>query len=354
MISPKKILAIKLRSLGDTVLMTAAVDELIRAFPQAELHLVVQSPWTPILEKHKGVTHIWTYDRHPDAASRAKAVARLGLKLRKERYDCVLNFHASPSSSTLAFATGAKVRAVHFHGHKDKDRFGTVPIPGKGTLFPVIERDLNVIRALGVQVPEGRLPRIQLDHIEIDRGIDLVEGRGLSGSLLTIGVGSSRPTKSWPIERYAEVAKAWCEKTGGSVLAVGSADEEPLCRDFLNAAGEHPKIQAEWNFDVRTLASVLKSATLMLGNDSGPRHIAVAVGTPTLTLFGPEHPFEWHPYPTDKHPYLYIDNLACRRDATPGMPAWCSLHECVVEKHKCMQDLTASAVLEECLKLAGQ
>lgn len=352
MISPRKILAIKLRALGDTVLMTAPVNELRRLFPMAEIHLAVLTPWASVFKNFPGINQIWNYDRHPEAASRAKAVARLALKLRKERYDLVVNFHASPSSSTLAFATGAKTRAVHFHGHTDKNRFSTVEIPGKGQLFPVIERDMNALRALGIDVPQGRLPKIYLDPVEVDHAFDLLDAKGLKGPLLAVGIGSSRPTKAWPIERFAEVARKWCDETQGSVLAVGSEDEEELGKRFLAACQNHPRIQIEHRLGVRELAATLKASNVMLGNDSGPRHIAVAVGTPTVTLFGPEDPFEWHPYPQDLHPYFYIKDLACRRDAEAGMPPWCSLHTCTVEAHQCMQRITAAEVAQQVLEVA--
>src|SRR5262245_7453241 len=94
--APRKLLAMKLRSLGDTVLMTAPLFELRNAYPEAEIHVAVSSHWAPLLENHPAVDRIWTYERHPDRASRAKSLTKLALKLRRERFDCVVNFHASP------------------------------------------------------------------------------------------------------------------------------------------------------------------------------------------------------------------------------------------------------------------
>src|SRR5690606_15899913 len=122
----------------------------------------VTSQWAPLLEGHPAVDRVWHYHRRKDMTARAKTLARFALELRRERYDLVLNFHASPSSSTLAFATGAKTRAIHFHGHTDKNRYSTVEIPGKGQVKKAIERDLDVVRALGIEVPEGRMPRVVL------------------------------------------------------------------------------------------------------------------------------------------------------------------------------------------------
>jgi len=100
------------------------------------------------------------------------------------------------------------------------------------------------------------------------------------------------------------------------------------------------------------LAAWLSIADLVVGNDSGPKHLAVAVGTPTLTLFGPENPFEWHPYPLARHPYMYIERLGCRSDQLPGYPEWCGLQgHCVKEEHRCLRDLGPDAVLRRALGL---
>jgi ADP-heptose:LPS heptosyltransferase len=364
----RKILAIKLRALGDTVLMTAPLAELRHAYPGAEIHALVLKPWAPILEGHPAIDRLWTYERHGEPTARAKAIARTAFRLRHERFDVAVNFHASPSSSMLAFATGARVRSVHFHGHRDRNRYSTVTIPGKGTLKPVIERDMDAVRALGVHVPAGRLPQLALQAAELADARGRLERLGCTGSVLALGLGASRPTKAWPVERFAALAVEWCRlRTGGSVVAVAGPHESGLVHAFLHAIDDHlsaaipeavdraairSRISAECGLPIRQVAALLGAVAVMAGNDSGPRHLAVAAGTPTVTLFGPEHPFEWHPYPVTVHPCFFIDNLACRRDADPGMPAWCGLSECLAEQHKCMRQIGVDGVLAACLKVA--
>lgn len=368
-IAPRKILAIKLRALGDTVLMTAPLAELRRAFPNAQIDVLVTKNWAELLENHPAVNRIWTYERHREATSRAKTLARLALQLRREKYDCVVNFHASPSSSTLAYALGAKVRSIHFHGHKDKNRYSTVDVPGKGVLKPVIERDMDTVRALGVSVPAGRLPEIYLQPGEVERARQRMEQKGLSGPVLALGIGASRPTKRWPLERFASVAIRWCDQFQGSVVVLNSQDEEGVARELFNHVDAklfqwyqdrdarnavRARIVNETQPPLRVMAAMLKVSSLYLGNDSGPKHIAVAVGTPTITVFGPEDPFEWHPYPLDRHPIHYIEGLKCRKDHAPGMRPWCGLHECKIEEHRCMRDLTEDEVYRTVSRMADE
>ncbi|MDR3606062.1 MAG: glycosyltransferase family 9 protein [Oligoflexia bacterium] len=360
----------KLRALGDTVLMTAALAELKRAWPAADIHVAVTSTWAPLLENHPAVSQIWKYERFEDRGARAKSVMRLALKLRREHFDCVVNLHASPSSAMIAFATGAPIRSIHFHGHKDRNRHSTVEIPGKGIVKPIIERDMDAVRALGIQVPSGRLPQIYIHEREREEAAQRLSRSGLAstGPLLVIGLGASRPAKAWPIERYAELAVRWANDVkGGRVLAVLGPSEKSEFDDFLKAlersllkqvsdpglhAAIRSRITAERDLSLRQLAAVMTLASVCAGNDSGPRHIAVAVGCPTVTVFGPEDPFEWHPYDRKIHPLLYIENLPCRRDAMPGMPPWCGVHVCVQEQHRCMAMIDVDSVMTECRRVA--
>jgi len=347
--------------------MTAPLLELRKAYPGAEIHVVVTEAWAPLLENHPGADKIISYVRHSGAASRTKAIARLAMDLRKQSYDCVVNFHASPSSSALAYAMGAKVRSIHFHGHKDKNRYSSVQIEGKGVLKPVIERDMDTIRALGVQAPTGLLPKIFLDDKEVMRAKQRIDKMGLYGPILALGIGASRETKVWPLDRFAEAAIRWCDQYRGSVVVFHSRGEEAHSRAFFDAIDRklvewykdplsrkavRARILAEVQVPLRRPGTSLKNMTLYLGNDSGPKHLAVAVGLPTVTLFGPEDPFEWHPYPTDKHPYHYIEGLRCRNDQLPGFRPWCGLHTCVKEEHRCMREISVDEVFRTIERMA--
>src|SRR5947209_720398 len=116
MAAPRKILAIKLRSLGDTVIMTAPLAEIRAAFPEAEIHALVPDAWSSLLETHPAVDQVLKFKRPTHKLARMRSMAKLALELRKQKYDLVICFHASSSTANLAIATGARLRSVHFHG----------------------------------------------------------------------------------------------------------------------------------------------------------------------------------------------------------------------------------------------
>ncbi len=354
---PRRILAMKLRSLGDTVLMTASLDILHRTFPDTPIDVLVTAKWSSILKGIPGIENIYEYERRGHAASRAKTIARWAITLRRNRYDWVLGFHASPSSALLSFATGAGTRANHFHGHRDSNRYSTVEIPGKGTVKPIIERDLDVLRGLGIEIESRTMPKLCFERDELTRAQSFLLQQGLKAPWAAIGLGASRPTKVWPLDRFAEVALELVMRRGLHVVVIAGPGENALRDAFMDrlreraqAQGVDPRflsrVQAPEFSNIRLLGATLSLCNIFVGNDSGPKHMAVASGTPTVTMIGPEDPFEWHPYSQEEHPYLNVPNLACRKDALPGYPAWCGLDICTVEQHKCMKQLDVRQVLE--------
>ncbi len=317
--------------------MTASLNALRKKFPNTEIHAAVTSPWASLLQEQNSVDRIWPYERREERTARAKTIARLGFKLRKEKYNWVINFHASPSSALLAFSTGAPIRAIHFHGHKDKNRFSTVTIPGKGSVRPNIERDLDCIRALGINVPVGELPNLSIRKSETQMALAILEKENIRKPFLAIGVGASRLTKIWPVERFAQIATHWNQTTQGSVILVTGPDETMLRDQFLSKYSDG--IYSAHAKPLRQLMGFLSHSQAYFGNDSGPKHMAVALGIPTITVIGPEDPFEWHPYSKSDHPYLFIPDMDCRSDALPGHPPWCGLNACTEKAHQCMMGI---------------
>ncbi|MBI3534059.1 MAG: glycosyltransferase family 9 protein, partial [Deltaproteobacteria bacterium] len=311
MFIPKKILAIKFRSLGDTVLLSASLEALHKTFPQAEIQVAALSDYIPVLEHIPYIKKIRPFSFHKNKIIRLKRILQLANSMKNEKFDTAVSFHASPSSAFLAFLCGAKNRSIHIHDSSRKHFFSTVHIPDQQSTKSILERDLDAIRAFGVNIKSAFAPKIILLDTEKQKAKELLNNLHLSMPLLGLGLGSSRPTKSWHLERFALLSVQWCQKTQGSVIAFLSKDEEPLSfvflkkiediiQTFVTTPAERAKIRSQIHckvgISIRSLAAILSQCSLFLGNDSGPRHIAAAVGTPTVTLFGPEHPFEWHPY----------------------------------------------------------
>lgn len=350
MLNPKRILVTKFRAMGDTILLTAALKAIHQEWPNAIIHAAVTEPWIWLLDGFPGLTKLWPVTWHADRAARTKAATRLAFNLRKEKYDMVFGFHSSPAAAMVALSTGAKIRSIHFHSFKAKDMYSTVQIPGKGVVKPVVERDLDTVRAVGIKVSEGIMPEIFLKPEENQFAKEEFQAWGLKEPILGIALGASRPTKIWPLHRFAEIAQRWVQ-THGSVLVISGPGEESLHQEFFRSIPDNAEmrkaIQVMPVGNIRSLASRISQLNVLVGNDSGPRHLAAALGIPTVTIFGPEHPLEWHPYPQDRHPRLFMEPLHCRSNTEPGSPPWCGLQDCVIEAHQCMTKITTDQVFEQ-------
>lgn len=355
--TPRKILAIKIRPLAETLIFTAALRELARLLPATEIHVVANQRWASLLADLPFIHRVWPIERHARKVSRARAIARLGLQLRARKFDWALGFHGSPSVATLAFAAGARQRAIHFHGHRDPTGFANVPIPRRMHTTNAFQKDLDVLRAFGLAVGNvDPTPMIALQEEERAQAESYLSGLGINGPRLGLAIGANRPSKIWPVENYVELARRWCDATGGSVVTITkSGDEEVRDAFATRAKGIVPRLQIAHDdvndADPRRMAALISRLNLLAGNDTGPRHLAVAAGIPSLTFFGPEEPFDWHPYDRRRHPAFFIPKLACRNDGRAGEPAWCGITHCTVENHRCMKGLRVDEALAQCLEL---
>jgi len=341
--------------------MAASLAELRRAFPSTEIHALVDHRWAPLLEHLPSVNRIWGYRRKATRVGRAQELVRLANQLRNEHFEGVINFHASTSSALLSRATGASIRSIHFHGLEDKNLFSTVEVPGKGIVKPIIERDLDALRALGISAPSGVIPQLAVTSAERDWGQCHLKKLKITSPILGMGLGASRPAKSWSISQFVELAHHWCTECNGSVCAMAAANESGVVQEFRKLVQEtlpekfHSRIHIEIGAPIRELAALIQNFAVFIGNDSGPRHIAVAVGVPSVTLFGPEHPYEWHPYPKNLHPYFFTEDLNCRKSGQRSERPWCGAVECPEPKnthHRCMTSIDVKSVLGECLRVA--
>ena len=346
----KNILVIKLRALGDTVISTAFLAELRKQYPQARITFLGPSKWISVLKSNPDVDERLVWDGDLSFIPRTLQFFKLSQIIRKQNFDLVLALHAGGTATKFAKVANAKVKVVHNHDLQKPNEDSDLPIPNKGRVQPAIQRDLDVIRALGLHPSPNPATKLRLTEAEKTQARAMIAKMGARTPILALGLGASRPTKIWPMEYYFDLAKKWNQMQGGSVFAFFSENERPLW-EKLKGNQNAPWLFPVCESDIRTMMALLQQCRFFVGNDSGPKHLAAALGLPTLTLFGPEHPLEWHPYDQTKHGYIFTDNLACRTISVNGQPAWCGLEVCTIENHKCLRDWRPEQVWPRLQKL---
>ena len=280
----KKVLVIKLRDIGDIVLSTPVLKILYKNCNAPEIVYVVKKEYGDFKYLLPYVSEVITYDK-----SNPFDFLRVVFKLRKYRFDLAVNLHATFRSALITLLSGAKLWLVH--NHSGKNYFTSLPLNIEEKQKSIIERDVDTLSPLiDVKNIGEELKKTQLIlKYEFSKLFDEEEFLNTIG----FGIGAKRKEKIWDKKKFIELG--WKLKEKNFKIAIFCAENERKDGEFIaNALGKDTKLFVGLDF-VR-LAYFLKKLVLFIGNDSGLRHIAAALGIKTITLFGPENPVEWHPY----------------------------------------------------------
>jgi heptosyltransferase-2 len=277
-----------------------------------------------LLETHAAVRSVIPYDKHGTAGG-WRGFRKLAAELRARRYGTVYLPHRSVRSAALAIWSGARERI----GFADSAAAFTYTVrvqrPRAGH---EVER-LLALTGPGHPTPSVSLGLTDTDHAEAERWL---AGHGVGPRFVALAPGSIWGTKRWPY--YPELAAAidrW-------IVIVGSRDDAPLA-DAVVAAAKGRASSAVGALSLRGSAALIQRAAVLVSNDSAPLHLATAVGTPVVALFGPTVPeFGFGPRrPGDIA--LGREGLACRPCSKHGPPT------CPLGHHRCMRDLSVEAVI---------
>ena len=263
-----RVAIIRLRSLGDCVLTTPAIQLLKRFRPDLEISVVAEDRFRDIFEGNLDIAHILP----PELGA-----------LRHARPQLCLNFHGGTRSAWMTALSGARFR-VGF-GHFRWQAAYNQRIPRAQEILGV-ERKVHTAEHLAsamfwLGVPKGEIPRARLvaDTDKPDTGLE---------ACATIHPVAASAAKSWRAEGFLEVARHL--QAGGTevVFIGGPADDLSPFRDFRTMAGA----------PLREIESLLASSSIFIGNDSGPAHMAAAFGVPSVVIFGESDPAIWGPWRT--------------------------------------------------------
>ncbi len=288
----ENILIIKIRALGDTLLATPVCTALKQAYPQAKITMLVSPQAGPVLEDNPGVDEVRTFDKHMGLPAYWAFIRRL----RQAHFDLVIALHASFRTALLARLSGCRKRVVH--NHSSRNYFGTIPIKAPKEAKSTMERDLDAVRALGL-TPDHPSMTLELTAKAEEESQDFLKQHHLDGkSFMLIAPGAGKPRKQWPpgqVIRFLQVAK---EQSPIPWVLLAGPQEKDLATEVKKALDDRiPVFQGS----LKAAAALIKQAKGMVTADSGPKHMACALGTRTLTLWTDEPLREWHPYDRKEH-----------------------------------------------------
>jgi lipopolysaccharide heptosyltransferase I len=269
-----KILVVRLGALGDIVHTLPAVAALRRAYPVAQIDWLVDQRYRDVLDLVRGIDARITVE----PSRRWRELPAVIRRLRAERYDVAFDFQGLLKSAVLARLSGAN-RVIGFERRALREPHAAVfyrehrSIP-RGQ--HVIQKNLGLAAVLGV------------DTSVIEFPLDVPAGPEADGPYVLLNPGAAWPNKRWPPARFGELA-AWLRRRYGLVsIVLWGPGEHDLAHEVVEASGDAARAAPPTTVgDVLALA---RGARLLVSGDTGPLHLAAAVGTPILGLYGPTSP----------------------------------------------------------------
>jgi len=295
------ILVIRLGAMGDIVRTLPAVRLLRFGLPDARLYWIAWEPWTQLLQGHADLdgviavprSKIQTLVRSPLGwTTAAGTTGRLLARIRGLHAGLAVDFHGDLRAGLVGRWSGASVR-LGYEGHQQKEGnqlFTTHRIPAGDRRTPRLERNLDLVRALGLPVRPVPDAGLAIPSADYRAAADIVASlTGRRGAYAILGPGASRRQayKKPPPRLFAAAAAELARHDVTPIVAAGPGEDDDAARVLDACDGNARRAPAT---SLMTLAALLRRARVFVGGDTGPLHLACGVGCPVVGLYGPTDP----------------------------------------------------------------
>jgi heptosyltransferase III len=338
----QRVLIYRLGSLGDTVVALPCLHHIARTFPNAERRLLTnipvhaKAPAAAAVLGDSGLIH--NYIDYPVGMRKPREVLAVRAAIRSFRpqvliYLSSLRGYRTAQRDKLFFRLCGVPELIGFP--ESKQDCLRRQLPGSGDFEPEAARLAQSIRSLGlVQLDDPANWDLRLTPAEISRANKLVAPLG-AGPLLAVGIGTKLQANDWGEENWTSLLTRLASHLADhKLLLIGSAEEATLS-DRVAIAWQGRSLNLCGSISPRESAAATSSAALFLGHDSGPAHLAAAIGVPCVAIFGARNlPRVWFPYGS-RHRVIY-HQTDC---------AGCRLETCIEQKKKCILSITVEEVL---------
>jgi len=331
-----RILIVRLTAIGDVVHGLPVLCALRDRFPGAKIAWMVEGGSAQLLEGHPALDQLIAAPRH--WLKSFATVRRLRSELKAFRPEIAIDVQGLSKSCMAAWLSGAK-RRIGFGCEKGRELspwLNTELV--RSTATHIIDANLELLRPLGIENPTVRfgLPETEDDRTECDRILGDLQ---LDDRFALINVGAGWPSKLWRADRYAQVARHLGGRGLRSVVVWAGAEEETFAKKVVSLADSHAVLAP--GTSLRHLASLCRRTALFIGSDTGPLHLAVAVGAPCIGLFGP--------MPAERNGPYGPQNIALQKASLEGIP-----RKRRNAPRSLMDAITAEHVEEACDEILGR
>jgi heptosyltransferase-1 len=331
-----RLLIVRLGALGDVVHAIPVAAALRRAFPSARIDWLVSAKHREILDLVPVIDRRLVINDRGDASGGASLLAAIR-ELRRSQYDVAIDLQGLIKSALLTRSSGAP-RVIGFSSRYSRERaarlfYTEAHDPGRGGLYDpretrhVVDINLGVLTRLGITAPAREFPIEDVDSDAARSARQLTGGR-----YALLNPGAAWPNKRWPAARLAVIATELRARHGLMSVVLWGPGEEALAAEVVAGANGAAILSAKTT--IADLVALARRAALMVSGDTGPTHIAAALGTPIVGIYGPTRPVR-------NGPMSPLD-VVVSRDAV------CQCHHlrrCRLDR-MCLLDIEAAEVLD--------
>ena len=286
--------------MGDIVLALPVLSALRKSFPQSKISWFIRTEFAPLIHDHPYLDDIILFDRkflgkcwyNPKAFT---ALISLILQLRRSRFDMIIDLQGLFRTAAFGWLSGCRRRFGMTNAREFARLFYTHRIRQNRQYIHLVDYCLKIAASAGCSdttvefvLPTAPQAKENIDNLLKDRNIEC-------GNYAVFVPGSAHPDKCWPVQRFAKLAEKLSSHFDLPVVVSGTKSEQPLAEQIITAAGV-PVTNLAGMTGIRELTALLGNARLVISNDTGPGHIAAALGVPMVMIFGRSNPARVAPY----------------------------------------------------------
>jgi ADP-heptose:LPS heptosyltransferase len=339
-----RMLLLRLRSLGDSILTLPLIEALHGWRPDLELDILIEASYAPVFVHHPAIHEILTLRSRPWLASSGWTRLRAAIEIRKRRYPAVLNLHGGTTSMLFTLASGASLRLGQ--GSHRGSWLYSAQIPSSSSVWRrqslhTAEHQLTVMRWLELPIPHEPACSLHVDGAARSRVQNRLAQTGITDYFL-IQPTATLATKQWRPEYYAQLGD-WLRKQHGlPVIYTATPGEISILEQIRKEAKGNPICWSD--LPLMDLFALIEGCRVFIGNDSGPTHAASALKKPVVVIWGSSDFLAWRPWGTQ---YEAV------RSGLPCMP--CPGYTCkAFGEPKCILDITVASVADACERILAR
>ncbi len=336
-----RILVVRYRFIGDTILTVPFLRSLRSAYPHAQIDVLVGPQSGEVLSGCPYINELITYDttrfhKYDSGKGKARSFWSYVFELRKRKYDTAFLLKRSLSSALLALLIGCKSRI----GYASSGRsFLLSKAVAWNPKIHEVESTLDVLRSVGIPIVNTDMEAWISEEEKSDTFAIVPELKSDKLKVL-FHAAAAHPDKIYPLENWAKVIQKICASQNVLPFFSGAAQDLSTYEELEKLSGIKAVITAG-KLSLRQSMALLGEMDLAICTDSGPAHLSAAAGTPTITLFGPTDPQRWRPW-GEKHIALFDSNLSCRP---------CNYKKTCDDKRQCLTELSPDLVVATALNI---